>query len=94
MSQIIASSKFYTFIWCQKLYVSKYASAKVISSCPDVFCKKVILKNFAKFTVKHLVNKVTGPSLVYCEFCKISEKTFYYWTPKVAASEKWYDLLQ
>ena len=24
------------------------------SSCPEVFCKKVILKSFAKFTEKHL----------------------------------------
>ena len=24
------------------------------SSCPDVFCKKGVLKNFAKFTGKHV----------------------------------------
>ena len=24
------------------------------SSCPEVFCKKDVLRNFAKFTVKHL----------------------------------------
>ena len=35
------------------------------SSCPDLFCKKVVLKNFTKFTGKHLcqslfVNKVAG----------------------------------
>ena len=36
------------------------------SSCPEVFCKKGVLKNFAKFTGKHLCqslffNKVAGP---------------------------------
>ena len=36
------------------------------SSRPEVFCKKVVLKNFAKFTGKHLCqsllfNKVSGP---------------------------------
>ena len=35
------------------------------SSCPEVFCKKGVLKNFAKFTGKHLCqslffNKVAG----------------------------------
>ena len=35
------------------------------SSCPEVFCEKSVLKNFAKFTGKHLrqslfFNKVTG----------------------------------
>ena len=37
----------------------------VRSSCPEVFCKKDVLENFAKFTVKHLCqslffNKVAG----------------------------------
>ena len=38
------------------------------SSCPEVFCKKVVLRNFAKFTGKHLCqsvffNKVAGLGL-------------------------------
>ena len=33
-------------------------STKVRSSCPNVFSKKVILKNFAKFTGKHLCQSV------------------------------------
>ena len=40
-------------------------SDKFRSSCPEVFCKKDILRHFAKFTVKqlcqsHLFNKVAG----------------------------------
>ena len=38
---------------------------KVSNSCPEVFCKKGFLKNFTKFTEKHLCeslffNKVAG----------------------------------
>ena len=44
------------------------------SSCPDVFCKKGVLRNFRKFTGKHLLcqslyfNKVADQS---CNFIKI-----------------------
>ena len=39
------------------------------SSRPDVFCKKCLLRNFAKFVGKHLcrslyLNKVAGPTLL------------------------------
>ena len=60
---------------------------------PEVFCKKSALKNFAKFTGKHLCqglffNKVAGfrPSTLLkkrlwhvfpCEFCEISQNTFF-----------------
>ena len=46
--------------------LSKPESARLLSSSrPEVFCKKSILKNFTKFTGKHLcqslfVNKVAG----------------------------------
>ena len=30
------------------------------SSCPEVFCRKGVLKNFTKFTGKHLCNNCTG----------------------------------
>ena len=66
---------------------------KLISSRPDVFCKKDVLKNFSKFTRKHLCqslffNKVAG--LVFsCEFWEISNNTFLYKTPLVAASENY-----
>ena len=52
-----------------------------------------VLKNFAKFTGKHLLqglvfNKVAGDSGmdVFCEFCEISKNTFFHGTPSVAAS--------
>ena len=71
------------------------------SSRPEVFCKKGVLRNFAKFTGKHpcqglFFNKVAGPcnflkketlaQVFFCEFCKISKNTFSYRTPPVAAS--------
>ena len=69
------------------------------SSRPDVFCKKGVLRNFAKFTGKHLCqslyfDKVAGnfikietlAQVFSCEFCEISKNTFYYRTPPVAAS--------
>ena len=65
------------------------------SSCPDVFCKKGVIRNFTKFTGKHLCqnllfNKVTGPTLLaqvlYFELCEISRKTFFLIIPLVAAS--------
>ena len=72
------------------------------SSRPEVFCKKGVLKKFAKFSGKHLCqslffNKVAGGACNFikketlaqvfsCEFCKISKNTFFYRTPPVAAS--------
>ena len=62
------------------------------SSRPDVFCKDGVLRNFAKFTGKHLFqnlyfNKVAGvvfnfidiktqAQVFSCEFFKISKNTF------------------
>ena len=51
------------------------------SSLPEVFYKKGVLKNFAKFTGKQLCQ-----SLFSCEFGEISEITLSYRTPTVAAS--------
>ena len=66
------------------------------SSRPDVLCKKGILKNFSKFTGKHLcqsrflmrlqtsglrfIKKETLAQVFSCEFCKISKNTFFYRT--------------
>ena len=50
------------------------------SSCPEVFCKKDVLTNFATFTAKDLCQ------MFPCEFCEISRNTFFYGTPPVAAS--------
>ena len=61
------------------------------SSRPELFCKKGVLRNFAKFTGKHLCqslffNKETLAQVFSCEFCEISKNTFFYRTPLVAAS--------
>ena len=63
------------------------------SSRPEVFCKKGALRNFTKFTGKHLCkslffNKVAGlrPVKFSCEFFKISKNTFLHRTSLVAAS--------
>ena len=60
------------------------------SNHPEVFCKKGVLRNFAKFTGKHLCqslffNKVTGlrPTTFSNEIFK---NTFFYRTPPLAAS--------
>ena len=55
------------------------------SSHPEAFCKKVVLRNFAKFTRKHLFqslffNNVAGlrplAQVFSCEFCEIPINTF------------------
>ena len=71
------------------------------SSRPEVFCKKGVHRNFAKFTGKHLCqslffNKVAVPATLLkkntleqvfsCEFCEISKNAFCYRTPLVTAS--------
>ena len=66
------------------------------SSHPEAFCKKCVLRIFAKFTGKHLCqslffNKVadqkTKAQVFSCEFCEISQNTFSYRTPPVAVFE-------
>ena len=60
------------------------------SSRPEVFCTKDVLRNFAKFTRKHLclflLKKETLGQVFSCEFCKISKNAFSYRTRPVAAS--------
>ena len=48
---------------------------------PEVFCKKRVLRYFAKFTGKHLCQslffkKETLVEVFSCEFCEISKNTF------------------
>ena len=64
-------------------------------NCPEVFCKKGVLKNFGKFTGKYLCQifffKKVGPATLLkkkrwycfflCEFCEIFKNNFYYKTP-------------
>ena len=52
--------------------------------------KKGVLRNFAKFTGKHLcqsLKKETLAQVFSCEFCEISTTTFSYRTPPVTPSE-------
>ena len=61
----------------------KYFSVeKYRSSRPEVFCRKGVLRNFAKFTGKHLCqslffNKETLALVFSCKFCEISKNTFF-----------------
>ena len=67
------------------------------SSRPEVFYKKRVLRNFAKFTEKYLCqslffDKVAGLALTLaqvfsCEFSEISKNTLSCRTPLVATSE-------
>ena len=67
----------------------------VRSSCPEVFYKKDVLRNFTMFTGKHLyqackfIKKETLTQVFSCEFFEISKNTFSYRTPLVAASVCW-----
>ena len=88
----------------QRLFWKKTSGFR--SSRPEVFCKKGVLKNFAKFTGKHLcqslffdkvagaacsfIKKETLAQMFSCEFCEISKNTFFYRTPSVATSEASY----
>ena len=66
-----------------------------------MFCKNGVLKNFTKFTGKHLfknlllklqacnfIKKETLAQVFSCEFCENSKNTFFYRTPPVAASKE------
>ena len=53
------------FFYLNFYWLSKFQKKSFKSSCPQVFCKKGVLGNFAKFTGKHLCqslffNKVAG----------------------------------
>ena len=84
-------------------FIETFLHSRKRSSCPEVFYKKSVLRNFAKFIGKHLcqslelylkrdsgrnfMKKENLAQMVSCEFCGISKKTFYYRTPLVAASD-------
>ena len=86
------------------IIVANVSTLKLLETVVQrVFCKKSVLKNFTKFTGKHLsqslfFNKVSGPRVAFllkktlvqvfsCEFCEIIKNTFLYRTPPVATSE-------
>ena len=54
------------------------------SSRPEVFCEKGVLKNFAKFTGKHLCL-----SLLFNKVAGLRHNTIFFRTPLVAASIYW-----
>ena len=56
------------------------------SSHPEVFRKKGVLKNFAKFTGKELqlCQMETSAQMFSCEFCEMFKNTFLQRTPPVA----------
>ena len=58
------------------------------SSCPDVFCKKGVLRSFAKHLCQgsFLPAHQTLAQVFSCEFCKISKNTFFHRIPLVAVS--------
>ena len=63
---------------------------RVRSSRQEVFCKKRVLRNFAKFTVKRLrhslfFKKEALAEVLSCKFCKISKNNFSDRTPPVDA---------
>ena len=73
------------------LYIKQHR--KYRSSRPEVFCKKGVLQNFAKFTGKHLhqslfFKKETLAQVFSCEFCEISRNALSHRTPLVAAPVK------
>ena len=71
------------------------------SSHPEVFCKKDVLRNFAKITGKHwcqdlfltklqvwgckIIKKETLAQVLFCQFYEITKSTFSYRTSSVAA---------
>ena len=61
-------------------FVSLLQCPHFISSHPELFCKKDVLKNFAKF-----IGDSSGRG-VCCEFCDILKNTFFRRTPPVTVS--------
>ena len=64
------------------------------NSRAKVFCEQGVLRNFTKFTGKHLcqslsslLKKETLAQVFSCKFCEISKNTFFYRLALVAASE-------
>ena len=65
------------------------------SRCQEVFCKKGVFLNFAKFAGKHLSRdsflrcRLTLAQVLPCENWEISKNTFSWKTPPVTASDAW-----
>ena len=92
MAEWIMSLLFYFFFFGGVKRDYRHKMGQCQKQSPEVFCKKGVLRNFAKFTAKHLCqslffNKVAGLAHVFsCEFCEIFKETFFHRTSLVAAS--------
>ena len=62
--------------------------SKSRSSPPEVFYKKTVNKDIAKFTGKHLCQNETVVQVFSCEFCDIFKNTFFIEHLRTTASEK------
>ena len=76
--------------WKVAIFLDNYKCPHTTSSHQRCYMKKGVLKNFPKFTGKHLCqslffNKVVGltplAQVFPCEFCEISKNIFFYRTP-------------
>ena len=79
--------------YCRDVLKSNEIDTEIQKQPPEVFCKKRVLRNFAKFTGKHLyqsflfnkvagqvcnfIKKVTLVQVISSEFCEISKNTFF-----------------
>ena len=59
------------------IYISHFliAMSAFQKHCPEVFCKKGVLKNFARFT------GVSSGTEISCKFCDILKNAFFLRTP-------------
>ena len=96
----ITQYKVLSVLFIKVLRKCKHCSSR--STHLEVFCKNGALRNFAKFTRKHLcqslffiklkasdcnfIKKETLTQVLSCVFCEISQNTFSYKTPPMAAS--------
>ena len=74
---------------------SFFRKIKNRSSRPEVFCKKSVLRNFAKLKGNHLcqnlflsIKKETLTQVPSCEFCEMSKNIYSYRALPVTASVK------
>ena len=74
----------FLYVLCELLEEQAVSCGNSRSNRPEVFCKKGVLRNFPKFTGKHLYQRLFFNKGAFCE---ISKNTFFYRTPSVAASK-------
>ena len=92
ISLIIFSVKIRNFFRPKKLLITYNLTHLVLnirSSYWRSSVRKGVLRNFVRFTGKHLRQSLA--QVFSCEFCEISKNTFSYKTPPVAASGIYFD---